>query len=491
MASSPTKPVLTHLRALKEAFKRIQAEGAIARINCGMTQRAGWEALTEACARKGLPRPIGLFWHNQSHAAFEAKTGVLLSDLHIYWAGDARRYCDALREQGLDVVEPKSEDDAIRVRPTPLPGMKSRDLPGLGKASPEALQRVFDDPDSDAPRLALAEELERRKDPRAAFIRLQHEYRTKGQLSRAKFKELEDLHRRYEKDFAEPLGLKGGATTNYCSFAQSFEDYARVDFGLKFRSGFVFSTMLPGEDREWDDEKQQWILNAPAPDIPFDSPWWSTVRHVEIHDHEDFSKLQASSAARRIEALKVTSAEWLAGADASAFPALVELHVRMPEADFDWTALKRLLQLVRLVVNDENVHDGILDVGTSMPDLREVHFRSTEVYDAVYTRDGENRFTLLETSAQWPYARDDIDTVLSSFAERLSMRTRRVIVGRQRGQFEGPITRELNKISAMFRGALPHAEVVLAASAPKRKAAPSKKKAPAKKAPVKVKRRSR
>ena len=64
----------------------------MALVNRGMNQSAGWEDLTEACAKKGMTKRQGIFWHKQSNEAFEPKTGILLDQLHLYWAGDAGRY---------------------------------------------------------------------------------------------------------------------------------------------------------------------------------------------------------------------------------------------------------------------------------------------------------------------------------------------------------------------------------------------------------------
>jgi uncharacterized protein (TIGR02996 family) len=336
----------THLYALKAAFREIEKKGAVALMNRGATPSAGWEWLAEACAKRGMAKPIGIFWHNQSNGAFERKTGILLRELDLQWAGDAALYCDALRAQALDVVEPSSDAETIRIRPTPLPGGKTRPgLPPLEEVAGEALQAVFDRPDDDAPRIAFAAALEEAGDPRAAFLRLQQKYWSRGTLSKADFKELEQLHYKFGAELSRPLGLLYGdedaeiqgflkGSTNYCSFRSPLEDYVAPDFSIKFRYGFVFSAFTLGEEGDWSEKENRWIVTSPAPDVPFESPWWSTVRHVSIENEQSLRKLQATGASERIEALLV-SKHIASVIDARAFPRLERIRLRTHDAEVE------------------------------------------------------------------------------------------------------------------------------------------------------------
>lgn len=333
--------------------------------------------------------------------------------------------------------------------------------PARARAWPAALERVFADPDDLAPRLALADELARRGDLRGDFIRLYAEYEARGTLTRAEFKALAALHRKVARDFVGPLGLDDLDCTDHCAFAEPYARYMRVDFAQKFRGGFIVSARVPGADIAVDRDGTPREL-APAPTIPLDSPWWSTVRHVAVDEPQQLHALQASLVARRVTALELGHGDGLAGLDPAAFPALAQLHAPYIRDTVDWTPLRRLPRLHRLVLGDDADHAPALAVAVDLPALQEVRFELSDGNGVTYTRDQSGDFTALTTDRRWPFVVDDLAAALAAWAARLARRVRRVTIGR-----EGATPPERTAIAAMLRAALPDAVVTFAEPAAK------------------------
>ncbi|MCY0991637.1 hypothetical protein OV203_31130 [Nannocystis sp. ILAH1] len=115
--SPRSEAATSDLVKLIEVFAALAKRKVIALACAGSTQSAGWEIVAE---RERDPEQTAVFWHEQSHDAFDA-VGRLTSKLHLYWRGDAGRVCDALVEAGFAVERPKSENQSIVVRPTKSP----------------------------------------------------------------------------------------------------------------------------------------------------------------------------------------------------------------------------------------------------------------------------------------------------------------------------------------------------------------------------------
>ncbi|WP_143141371.1 WD40 repeat domain-containing protein [Nannocystis exedens] len=105
------------LLRLLDVFAALAKREVLALACAGSTQSAGWEIVAE---RERDPEQTAVFWHEQSHDAFDA-VGRLTSRLHLYWRGDAGRVCDALVEAGFTVERPKSDTQSIVVLPPDNP----------------------------------------------------------------------------------------------------------------------------------------------------------------------------------------------------------------------------------------------------------------------------------------------------------------------------------------------------------------------------------
>ncbi|MFP2927757.1 DUF6891 domain-containing protein, partial [Pyxidicoccus sp. 3LG] len=102
------------LLRLLDVFAALARRKVIALPCAGSTQSAGWE---DVAARERNPEQTAVFWHEQSHDAFDA-VGRLTSELYLQWRGDAGSVCDALAEAGFTVERPNSDTQAIVVQPT-------------------------------------------------------------------------------------------------------------------------------------------------------------------------------------------------------------------------------------------------------------------------------------------------------------------------------------------------------------------------------------
>ncbi|MCB9762330.1 MAG: hypothetical protein H6739_21205 [Alphaproteobacteria bacterium] len=305
----------THREALRAAFKTLQALGLPALANRGQTQSAGWEDLAEASARMGLSETQGVFWHRQSNSAF-GEDGVLLSTLWLHWKGDLDILCGALEEEGLDVVRPGSEDHAIEVKPTPLPGTEDLGPPPLARAYPAHIAAIRAAPRDRAPREVLLEAMQAANDPRAAFLELQMLYQTRGKLTKKQGKVLYDAHRRHERDFAGALMPYLAGHTNYCyERVTPLSAYARPDFDSKFRDGFVYSLTLSR-------------FNA---DEDFSAPEWATVTELRVFGGGPWDALMATDIPARLEALGLPGGVAFTPEDAARFPNVTTLELAEAE----------------------------------------------------------------------------------------------------------------------------------------------------------------
>ncbi|MDC0717772.1 WD40 repeat domain-containing protein [Nannocystis bainbridge] len=112
--SPASEGATSDLIELIEVFAALGKRKVLAFPCAGSTQSAGWEIVAE---RERSPEQTAVFWHEQSHDAFDA-FGRLTGKLHLHWRGDAGRVCDALVEAGFVVDRPKSDQQSIVVRPT-------------------------------------------------------------------------------------------------------------------------------------------------------------------------------------------------------------------------------------------------------------------------------------------------------------------------------------------------------------------------------------
>ncbi len=98
------------LLRLLAAFRDLRSRDVIALERAGNTQSEGWEDVAAA----GPERRTAVFWHAQSHEAFDG-LGQLSRPMYLYWRGDAQAIVQALREQGLGATAPDSPGVGIEV----------------------------------------------------------------------------------------------------------------------------------------------------------------------------------------------------------------------------------------------------------------------------------------------------------------------------------------------------------------------------------------
>lgn len=103
----------TDLSALLACFEALERDDEVVALPlAGWTQSDGW---SDVAGAQRDPRQTAIFWHAQSHEAFDG-LGMLSGTMHLYWRGDRRRLADALRSHGFIVETPTSVDVSFQLR---------------------------------------------------------------------------------------------------------------------------------------------------------------------------------------------------------------------------------------------------------------------------------------------------------------------------------------------------------------------------------------
>ena len=97
-------------RALR-GFEILRGRGCVALPATAWTQSSGW---SDVAGVQTSRRQTAIFWTWQGHEAFDA-LGMLQRTMCLYWRGSRERIAKRLREAGLTVVVPESDDLAFEI----------------------------------------------------------------------------------------------------------------------------------------------------------------------------------------------------------------------------------------------------------------------------------------------------------------------------------------------------------------------------------------
>lgn len=110
----------THLVTLVRALDTIDGKKIVTGCHVGHTQSAGWEHVAAIALDRGIHHEhlTGIYWHEQSHDAFDAR-GALERPLYLHWGGSRAQLAEALEKalagSALRLEVPTSDREAFVV----------------------------------------------------------------------------------------------------------------------------------------------------------------------------------------------------------------------------------------------------------------------------------------------------------------------------------------------------------------------------------------
>lgn len=112
------------LSMIRRAFKKMNKGQVVALCNTGPTASGGMEDVSETAYERGgdIEDYSMIFWHNQSHDAFD-RAGNLVGSLALHWAGDRLKLAKLLTEHlsNFQIEVPSSDHTVFKLASPPEP----------------------------------------------------------------------------------------------------------------------------------------------------------------------------------------------------------------------------------------------------------------------------------------------------------------------------------------------------------------------------------